>query len=467
MKSSSSIINDKNLCGSSRSGSSNHDHALHRCPLQKCNGSKRGGGYDGSFMAMLCGALGAALVGYGVGYFYRNDSHTLMDTFRRILAKGSTPKFATGPSLVGCTISNLFATQPVHGMHLVCIQHSPTGLFATVFIDGQNGTQTEISAPAYDFQGLRTVLEEELMLAPFGRRDPRGPRGMETPNTQQPWAMFTPQGLPVDSLLDLQEGANDILLYEGGRFIWPGVREGHITRVTQLDGLGSIDMRTLSMSPLVFAVDGFLLAEECQYIRETAQPHMRQSGVKLMDHDKGKAATEWRTSSTHFLPTRRHEGLQRIDRRVAGLTRQPVAFQEDVQVLRYEHTQRYDTHHDYFDRRLYAKDPDTIKLIDGGKRNRMATVLWYLSDVSAGGETIFPLYNSRGEMHEFRNCERMHGALRSPPKEGSVIMFYSLLPNGDLDHRSLHGSCAVKDGVKWAANKWIWNDEISHILGHA
>ncbi|GAB5033371.1 urease accessory protein [Nannochloropsis oceanica] len=333
MKSSSSIINDKNLCGSSRSGSSNHDHALHRCPLQKCNGSKRGGGYDGSFMAMLCGALGAALVGYGVGYFYRNDSHTLMDTFRRILAKGSTPKFATGPSLVGCTISNLFATQPVHGMHLVCIQHSPTGLFATVFIDGQNGTQTEISAPANDFQGLRTILEEELMLAPFGRRDPRGPRGMETPNTQQPWAMFTPQGLPVDSLLDLQEGANDILLYEGGRFIWPGVREGHITRVTQLDGLGSIDMRTLSMSPLVFAVDGFLLAEECQYIRETAQPHMRQSGVKLMDHDKGKAATEWRTSSTHFLPTRRHEGLQRIDRRVAGLTRQPVAFQEDVQVL--------------------------------------------------------------------------------------------------------------------------------------
>ena len=34
-------------------------------------------------------------------------------------------------------------------------------------------------------------------------------------------------------------------------------------------------------------------------------------------------------------------------------------------------------------------------------------------------------------------------------------MFYSLLPNGDLDEESLHGSCAVKDGVKWAANKWV------------
>jgi len=334
-------------------------------------------------------------------------------------------------------------------------------------MDGQKGTQTLISAPANDYQGLRTLLEGELALAPFGRRDPRGPRGMETPNTQQPWAMFTPQGLSVDSLLDLQEGGNDVLLYEGGRFVWPGVREGHITRVTQLDGLGSIDMRTLSMSPLIFAVDAFLLPEECQFIREAAEPHMKQSGVALMDHDKGKAATEWRTSSTFFLPSRRYEGLQPLDRRVAGLTRQPVAFQEDVQVLRYGHTQRYDTHHDYFDSRLYAKDPNTIKLIDDGKRNRMATVLWYLSDVSAGGETIFPLYNGREEEHESRDCERMQGALRSPPKEGSVIMFYSLLPNGDVDHRSLHGSCAVKEGVKWAANKWIWNDEISHILGHA
>ena len=73
---------------------------------------------------MLCGALGAAVVGYGVGYFYRNESHTPMDTLRRILASGSTPLFVTGPSLAGCTISNLFATQPVHGMHLACIQHT-------------------------------------------------------------------------------------------------------------------------------------------------------------------------------------------------------------------------------------------------------------------------------------------------------------------------------------------------------
>jgi hypothetical protein len=38
---------------------------------------------------------------------------------------------------------------------------------------------------------------------------------------------------------------------------------------------------------------------------------------------------------------------------------------------------RYDVHHDYFDPRLYAKDKSTLELTQDGRRNRMATVLWY------------------------------------------------------------------------------------------
>jgi hypothetical protein len=34
--------------------------------------------------------------------------------------------------------------------------------------------------------------------------------------------------------------------------------------------------------------------------------------------------------------------LQQIDRRVRDLTRQPISHQEDVQVLRYSTTQRYE-----------------------------------------------------------------------------------------------------------------------------
>ena len=38
-----------------------------------------------------------------------------------------------------------------------------------------------------------------------------------------------------------------------------------------------------------------------------------------------------------------------------------------------------------------------------------------------------------------------------------MIIFYSLQPNGAIAERSLHGGCPVKKGLKWAANKWLWN----------
>jgi prolyl 4-hydroxylase len=85
-----------------------------------------------------------------------------------------------------------------------------------------------------------------------------------------------------------------------------------------------------------------------------------------------------------------------------------------------------------------------------------ATVLWYLSDVQGGGETIFPMANGAPEPADKRNCDVM-GGIRVPPRQGRVIMFYSLLANGDLDAASLHASCAVREGTKWAANKWcVW-----------
>lgn len=53
---------------------------------------------------------------------------------------------------------------------------------------------------------------------------------------------------------------------------------------------------------------------------------------------------------------------------------------EDIQVLRYEHGQKYDPHYDYFS--------DEVNTVRGG--HRIATVLMYLTDVAKGGETVFP-----------------------------------------------------------------------------
>jgi len=51
-----------------------------------------------------------------------------------------------------------------------------------------------------------------------------------------------------------------------------------------------------------------------------------------------------------------------------------------MQILHYEHGQKYEPHFDYF--------MDKINQEIGG--HRVATVLMYLSDVDKGGETVFP-----------------------------------------------------------------------------
>ena len=109
---------------------------------------------------------------------------------------------------------------------------------------------------------------------------------------------------------------------------------------------------------------------------------MAASGVSLMDKDKGKAATEFRTSTTHFLPSTTPE-VAAIDTRVANLTRTPVSHQEFVQVLRYGHTQHYGAHTDYWDPALY-QDPREIERIEGGAKNRLATVFWCVATCDHG-----------------------------------------------------------------------------------
>lgn len=89
-----------------------------------------------------------------------------------------------------------------------------------------------------------------------------------------------------------------------------------------------------------------------------------------------------------------------------------------------------------------------------GRPSRLATVLWYLSDVTAGGETWFPRFDGAEQPQSLKNCA---GGLKITPTKGRVVLFYSLSADGGLNDLSLHGSCPVVAGTKWAANKWVWN----------
>mmetsp|Transcript_13715 Transcript_13715/g.40116 ORF Transcript_13715/g.40116 Transcript_13715/m.40116 type:complete len:355 (+) Transcript_13715:639-1703(+) len=345
-------------------------------------------------------------------------------------------------------------------MHVVCLGNdTPEDVFLRLFRGAYNDTEREPPVKTKSvWRNIRTRLETNLSLPPSGP-------------LQQPWAIFTPEGDRLvgadDDIVDEEIVTKSLLrsgmliVMEGGTWIWPGVRVG-FKRTVHLDWAmkghdsdrQTATIETLSLRPLVVSVKGFISTDECKEIQNLAKPTLQYSGVSLMDHDKGKPASNWRTSQSTFLPAGRDTTMQNIERRTASLTRIPKNHQEHVQVLRYGNGEKYDAHHDYFNPEMYKNDKHTMMQIQNGKRNRVATVFWYLSDVEKGGETIFPRAGGAPHPRDFSDCSR---GLKVKPEEGKVIIFYSLDATGKLDPLSLHGACKVEEGVKWAANKWVWN----------
>lgn len=202
-------------------------------------------------------------------------------------------------------------------------------------------------------------------------------------------------------------------------------------------------MEVLNADARIFLFHGFLTPAEADHIRSTAQPRLERSGV--VDTDTGGSlVSEIRTSSGTFLDRGEDQVVTDIEERIARWTLLPAGNGEGLQVLRYQHNQKYDAHWDYF----FHKEGTE----NGG--NRYATVLMYLTDVEEGGETVFPnLPAPGGENKGFSECARYHLAAR--PRKGDAVLFHSIKANGELERRSLHTACPVIKGEKWSAAKWI------------
>ena len=69
---------------------------------------------------------------------------------------------------------------------------------------------------------------------------------------------------------------------------------------------------------------------------------------------------------------------------------------------------------------------------------RIITFMMYLSDVIAGGRTVFPQLG-----------------ISVKPKKGSALYWFNFHSDVTFDSRMLHFGCPVVFGNKWIANKWI------------
>jgi len=215
------------------------------------------------------------------------------------------------------------------------------------------------------------------------------------------------------------------------------------TRVTQL-----------SWSPRAFLYKGFLTDEECDHLIILAKDKLERSLV--VDKDSGKAfVNEGRTSSSMFLEPAHDKIVVDIEARISAWTFLPVENGESIQVLRYENGEKYEKHFDFH--------LNKVRLSKGG--HRVATVLMYLSNVTKGGETVFP--NSDATLSQPKDdswSECAHKGYAIKPQKGDALLFFSLHLDATTDNSSLHASCPVIEGEKWSATKWIHVRDYGKVL---
>ena len=110
--------------------------------------------------------------------------------------------------------------------------------------------------------------------------------------------------------------------------------------------------------------------------------------------------------------------IARLDRRIAEIMNLPVSHGEGLQILHYPEGAGSAPHYDF----LVPSNPaNQASIARSGQR--VSTLVTYLNDVPAGGETVFPA-----------------AGWAVSPQRGNAVYFEYANSHGELDHASLHAS---------------------------
>lgn len=185
--------------------------------------------------------------------------------------------------------------------------------------------------------------------------------------------------------------------------------------------------------PFILHLDNVISPEECAELIDLSKDRLQPS--RVVDSNTGEERTATgRTSKGMYFSINENELITKLEKRFSELTQFPVENGEGLQVLNYQVGDEYKAHFDYF-------PPHRIQDDKGGQR--VGTLLIYLNDVEAGGETVFP---------------KVGAAI--VPKKGSAVYFHYTNRFGQVDRMSVHSSIPVAKGEKWVATKWIRQNAI-------
>ncbi|XP_018332040.1 prolyl 4-hydroxylase subunit alpha-1 [Agrilus planipennis] len=183
--------------------------------------------------------------------------------------------------------------------------------------------------------------------------------------------------------------------------------------------------------PDIFIFHDVMYDEEIETIKNMARPRFKRATVQ--NYKTGELETaQYRISKSAWLKEIEHKHVANVCKRVVDMTGLTVETAEELQVVNYGIGGHYEPHFDF------ARRDEVNAFKSLGTGNRIATVLFYMSDVAQGGATVFP-----------------HLKLALWPKKGTAAFWYNLHSSGDGHILTRHAACPVLAGSKWVSNKWI------------
>ncbi|XP_063444802.1 prolyl 4-hydroxylase subunit alpha-2-like isoform X3 [Mytilus trossulus] len=183
------------------------------------------------------------------------------------------------------------------------------------------------------------------------------------------------------------------------------------------------------LDPYLVAYHDVISDYELAVIKSIATPKLGRATVHNAKTGKLEFA-HYRVSKSAWLRPDDDIVVERVNRRISAVTKLEMDTAEDLQIANYGIGGHYEPHFDF------ARKPNSIVAQING--NRIATFLTYMSDVEAGGATVFPYIG-----------------VKIFPKRGMAAFWYNLYKNGDGIYDTRHAACPVLVGTKWVSNKWI------------
>ncbi|XP_061396375.1 prolyl 4-hydroxylase subunit alpha-2-like [Musca vetustissima] len=194
--------------------------------------------------------------------------------------------------------------------------------------------------------------------------------------------------------------------------------------------LAPLKMEIVNMDPYMVIYHDVMSDKEIDELQNLAKPKLHRA--RVYNHDDGKAiAIQRRTSKFSWFKDNFSNTTMRINQRIRDMTGFDISGSELLQVANYGLGGHYDGHYDFFN----VSDSTEVVRLHG---DRIATVLFYMSNVEQGGATVFP---------ELKTAVF--------PRKGTAVMWYNLNNNVECDFRTFHAACPVIVGSKWVCNKWI------------